>query len=364
MVATFNKELLAMGGLLCRVIYETGMDEIEQMWKRSAASHDDFEHELEDKFAHLLRFLAFRRSAPSPAVSPIMKTAFIRASRGEGIRLLSSTGVKQSTEVRCYSTETCSFLKTTPFLKSSVSPLAESLLTSTSMAPVRDVDMKDILNELQSRSLSEEEMINCLKWRLSLEDSIVKTNTQSLNADFLAAARVFIPAGATKIDRVISLNQIQTYYSPSNGVIRESPLPPHTLPRRLEEALPLNKLAEAFSWKPLSPSVWLQFLAVDGVDSIADEFQITRASFAQRVLLAISEEAWGIKMSPEEKSSTKSVLANVHCIPTNLGMQIPSASYLPNVNMFPNLPIVSLPGAEKKGALQEMVGLDSLSLES
>lgn len=359
MVATFNKELLAMGGLLSRVIYETGMDEIAQMSKRSAANHDDSEHELEDRFAHLLRFFAFRQSTPSPVVSHIMKTAFVGASDGDGIRLLSATGVKQSTEVRRYDAELCSFLKTTPFLKPSVSPLAESLLTSTTIAPVRGVDMKDILNELQSRPLGEEEMIKCLKWRLSLDDSIVGQNIQSLNADFLAAATVFIPAGATKTERVISLGQIQTYYSPSNGVIRGSPLPQHTLPNSLGEALPLPKLAAAFAWKPLSPSVWLKFLAVDGVDSIADEFQISReASFAERVLVTISEEAWGTKMSPGEKSSAKSVLANVPCIPTNLGLQIPSASYFANVNIFPDLPIVSLPNAEKKGPLQRMVGLD------
>jgi hypothetical protein len=361
-IAIFNKELLGMGGLLSRVIYETEMDGISQKWGRSTANHKSFEQESEDNFAHLLRFFGFRQSTPSPVVSYTMKTAFLGASAGDGIRLLSTAGVKLSTEVRRYDEELCGFLKTTPFLKPSVSSRVESLLTSPTIAPVRGVDMKDILNELQSRPLEEEEMIKCLKWRLSLNDSIVKQNAQALNADFVAAATVFIPAGATKTERVVSLGQIRTYFSPSDGVIKDSPLPPHTLPASLGEALPLPKLAAAFSWKPLAPSVWLEFLAVDGVSSISDEFQITREpSFAQKVLVTIAEEAWRSKMSPEEKAKTKAVLANVPCVPTNLGLQMPSASYFANVNIFPDLPIVSLASAEKKGLLRMLVSPDLLS---
>ena len=362
MVVIFNKELLAMGGLLSRVIYETEMDALSQIWGRRTPNGDNSERELENKFAHLLRFFAFRQSTPSPAVSYIMKTAFLGASGGNGIRLLSNIGVKLSTEVRRYDEALCGFLRTTPFLKPGVSSLAESLLTSTT--PVRGVDMKDILNELQSRPLELEEMIKCLKWRLSLDDSVVRQNAQSLNADFLATATVFIPAGATKTERVISLGQIRTYYSPSSGVIRDSPLPPHTLPIGLGEALPSPKLAAAFSWKPLSPSVWLEFLVVSGVDSIADQFQISReASFAQRVLVTIAEEAWGPKMSSEERARAKLVLANVPCIPTNLGLRTPSASYFPNVSIFADLAIVSLADAEKKGPLKRMVRPDLSSVD-
>lgn len=359
MIAIFNKELLAMGGLLSRVIYETEMEAISQKWGRIIANRESSAQESEDDFAHLLRFFAFRQSTPSPVVSYTMKSAFLGASLGNGIKLLSTTGVKLSTEVRRYDEELCGFLKTTPFLKPSISSLAESLLASTTTTPVRGVDMKDILNELQSRPLEEEEMIKCLKWRLSLNDSIVRQNTQSLNADLVAAATVFIPASATKMERVISLGQIRTYCSPSDGIIKDSPLPSHTLPIGLGQALPLPKLSAAFLWKPLSPSVWLEFLTVDGVSSIPDEFQITREpSFAEKVLVTIAEEAWGSQMPPEEKAKTKAVLANVPCIPTNLGLRTPSASYFANVNIFPDLPIVILAGSEEKGPLRMMASPD------
>jgi hypothetical protein len=118
-------------------------------------------------------------------------------------------------------------------------------------------------------------------------------------------------------------------------------------------------LAAAFSWKPLSPPVWLHFLAAEGADSISDEFRInSSAPFAQKVLLTIADEAWGSKMSPEDKSRIKAILADVHCIPTNLGLRVPSASYFANVNIFPDLPIVSIPGADKKGPLQKLVCAD------
>lgn len=342
-----------MGGLLSRVIYETEMDLISQQWALAADAKDA----LEKRFTHILRFFAFRQSTPSPIVSHVMKLAFLGASSSGGIALLSTAGVKPSSEVRRYDEELCGFLKTIPFLRPSVSSQAETLLASAgAIGPIRSVDMKDILAELQSRALDEQEMIKCLKWRLSLNDSIIKQNPKAMTNDFLDAATVFLPAGTTKTERVVSLGLIRTYFQPGHGVIKESPFPPHTLPISLGDALPLPKLAAAFSWRPLSPSAWIQFLAIDGVDSVADEFKIaSSASFSQRVLETVSDEAWESKMNQEEKNGVKSTLANVTCVPTSLGMMTPTASYFSNVNIFPDLPIVSLSKAEKKGPLQSMV---------
>lgn len=240
--------------------------------------------------------------------------------------------------------------------------MAESLLISGTVAPIRDVDMKDILHELHSRQLDEEEMIKCLKWRLSLDDSIVKQHQQFLKDDFLAAAKVSIPAGVIGAGRDITLSEISTFWSPSNGVIKDSPLPPHTLPTRLADALPLDKLAAAFSWKPLSPFVWLQFLAGDAAKTIVDDFRIDRStSFAEQVLVSMAEKAWMSKMSWGERAEIEAALKGVSCIPTNLGLRKPSDSHFPNPDILPGLAIVGVVGVEKEGPLRRMVGVDQQS---
>lgn len=351
-----------MGGCLSRVIYETEMDVISKKWASMPANSSDSNTQtvaLEDRFTHLLKFFAFRASTPSPVVSYTMKMAFLGASTNQGITLLSTAGVRPSSDVRRYDEELFGFLKTIPFLRPSVSSRAESLLSaSNNIAPIRAVDMKDILAELQSRALDEEEMIKCLKWRLSLNEAIIRQNPKAMTTDFLEAATVFIPAGTTKTERVIALSQIQTYFIPSNGVIKDSPLPPHTLPTILGDALPLPRLASAFSWKPLSPSAWLQWLAKDGIDAVSKEYSIsTTPSFAEKVLDLVAEEVWETKLSLVEKNAIVAVLKDVTCIPTSLGMKVPPATYFSNVNVFPDLPIIALPKAEKKRSLQNMVSL-------
>ncbi|KAF8307878.1 hypothetical protein DL93DRAFT_2064506 [Clavulina sp. PMI_390] len=364
-VSIFNKELLAMGGVLSRVIYENEMQVIGQHWSKAVSDTD--KTQVEERFTHLLKFFAFRHSTPSPLISHITKGAFLAASSTQGITLLSTAGVKPSTDVRRYDEELFGFLKTIPFLRPSISARAESLLaTASTIAPIRAVDMRDILSELRSRPLDEEEMVKCLKWRLSIDPAVVRQNPQALTADFLSAATVFLPAGPTKTERVISLELIETYFQPGTGVIKDAPLPQHTLPISLSNALPVAKLASAFLWRPLTPAPWLRFLAVDGIDTIADDYKITSSTtFAERVLDTIAE-AWepptslmmtsmSSAMSSEEKSALKSTLAGVACIPTTLGMMTPSTAYFSNVNIFPDLPIVTLARAEKNGALQRML---------
>lgn len=346
-----------MGGLLSRVIYEAEMDVISKLWGRKTSNPESSRQEAENRFIHLLRFFAFRNSTPHATVSRTMRKSFFTGPANDctGLRLLSTVGVKPSTEVRCYNEERCGFLRTIPYLKPHISSLAES--SHTHDAPIRQVDTADILYELRSRTLDEEEMIKCLKWRLSLDSSVVEQDRQSLEADFLAAAKVLIPAGVTKTKREVSLATISTVCSPSNGVIKDSPLPRHTLPARLAEALPLDKLLATFSWKALALSDWLQFLVVDGVDIITDDFRIDRStSFAQQVFAALAA-AWG-STSPSERNRIKSVLKNVFCIPTDLGSQKPSDSYLPGSGVFSGLPIALLPDAEKEGPLRRVVGVD------
>lgn len=359
-----------MGGTLSRVIYETEMESISTAWSRLPSSSGSIGADsasetakaaLEDRFTHLLQFFAFRQSTPSPVVSHTMKIAFLAASTAQGITLLSTAGVKPSTEVRRYDEDLYAFLKTIPFLRPSVSSRAETLLaSSSSIGPIRAVDMKDILAELSARALDEQEMVKCLQWRVALPDAIVRQAPRAMTADFLAAATVFLPAassgGTTKNERVVSLAMIQTYFVTGMGVIKDAPLPPHTLPISLGDALPLPKLANAFGWKPLAPAAWLQFLAIDGLDSIPDEFKLAMSPpFAQKVIETVAEDVWELRLSAEEKEGVKSVLENVNCVPTNLGQTVPRAAYFSNVNIFPDLPIVSLVKAEKKGPVQRMV---------
>jgi hypothetical protein len=233
--------------------------------------------------------------------------------------------------------------------------------------------MKDILSELSSRALDEAEMIACLRWRLSLDDGIVRANQQALVTDFLNAATVFIPSrnsgGTHTSERVVALSEVRNYYKQSLGVIAKSPLPPRTLPVSLSEQLPITRLAAAFSWTPLTASNWLQHLLAPA-SSIPSDFVLTTSlPFAEKVLSGLAD-VWK-SLPTEERTAIKEALISKTCIPTRVlgnpqdepkadapkpatAMTLPTNSYFPNVDIFPDLPIVTI-GAADKDPLRNLV---------
>ena len=101
-VLVWNRELLYVGGLLSRAVYELELSKIQTMWEGAAESSGtpgpDFRPStaLQDaahqQFLHILKFFTFHRSTPSAKVAELLEDAFYRCSTAP-LRLLSSAGV-------------------------------------------------------------------------------------------------------------------------------------------------------------------------------------------------------------------------------------------------------------------------------
>ncbi|KAG8901739.1 RNA helicase required for poly(A+) mRNA export, partial [Tulasnella sp. 408] len=128
-VSVWNKELLWVGGYLCRFIYESQLATIRTLWDEAVKSQKTpgegisatAREWLESKALHTLKFFTFHPTTPSAVVGLNMEAAFFACARDKGaFPIISSTGVKPASQVRSYSPEYGAFLKNTPMLTESV----------------------------------------------------------------------------------------------------------------------------------------------------------------------------------------------------------------------------------------------------
>jgi hypothetical protein len=286
-----------------------------------------------------------------------METAFFQSSSDYSISIISTVGVRNSRQVRSFNPTFQGFLKTLPMLPSEIAAEATAIVASLrEKGLIIDVSFADVLEELRSRPLSETEMIECLKWRIGLNTDDARSHGKELREQFLAAA-VFSTPAEDGGERVISLSTVQTYVNPRSSVIPvDCPLPSHTLPFSVSKHLSADSLGSLFGWKELSVVDWVSYLASPaGQTVLPPDHNLTISPvFAERVL-GILARAWP-SSSKDQLSQLATLLGGSTCIPTNLGMRKPKEAYLPSVNLFPDLPIVTLPkGTAVKGSLEKVV---------
>jgi len=247
-------------------------------------------------------------------------------------------------------------------------PIAEgaSVMVSTlrDRGMIRDITFADVLGELSQRALSEEEMVECLKWRIALNTSEVKSHDIELRRQFLEAA-VFTAdssiEGGMKPEhagsRVIPLSSIRTYLSPGNVIPPNVPLPPHTLPFSVSKHFKPDSLHTFFGWSDLSIPSWIEYLVTvsSGGRSVfeADNDLTLSAPFAERTL-AIIAKGWN-NNSKVHQERVVELLKDRPIIPTRSGMKVPKEAYFANANVFPDLAIIELPkGTAIKGPMEKV----------
>lgn len=219
-----------------------------------------------------------------------------------------------------------------------------------------DVTFKDVINELNSRSLNEDEMVACLKWRLGLSPEVVRKQSEVIR-ELVKAAAFFIPATEGKPERAVSLGSITTFIDPKGYIPVKAPLPVTTLPFSVSKNLGNTPaLKAAFGWTELGLVSWVAFLvAPDSQASLLPEETITLSAVFAEHVLGIVAKAWST-LGVKDQESLVYILKNQACVPTVAGMKTPDESYLPNVSVFPDLPVVTMPkGSVIKGPLEKLV---------
>src|SRR5262245_9100584 len=110
----YNEELLSMTGILCRVLYEDEIAQIDRLHKELLGVQ-----ELEQRTAHALKHFTFKPSTPNARVGQIIESRFFSCS-AKPLPILSSLGVLSLSSVRVPDPATADFIKLVPVVPTRV----------------------------------------------------------------------------------------------------------------------------------------------------------------------------------------------------------------------------------------------------
>ncbi|CAE6531048.1 unnamed protein product [Rhizoctonia solani] len=368
-VSIWNKELLYVGGLLARAVYELELTSIGELWTGAMGSNTtsptDKDDEgdktlrtwLQGRCLHVLQFFTFHPTTPSSVVAEHFRTAFFTsgATPNHSFPIISTLGVRSAKDVRVYNAAFTGFLKNTPMLPPDIAREGRLMLAALrERGMCSDVTFQDVLDELKARVLDEQETVALLKWRMGLDAELTKAHARELREVFLGAA-VFCLKEDGKQDKVVPLASIRTFINPRTSLIPlDGPLPEHTLPFAISKQLGNADFKGLFGWTELSVPDWVTCLVnptvrkETGVDITLD------AVFAERVLNVIAR-AWP-SLNAAQQQDICHKLSDVPCVPTRAGIKVPAGAYFSNAHVFPDLPIIVMPkGTLVKGALEKVL---------
>ncbi|KIJ62083.1 hypothetical protein HYDPIDRAFT_176650 [Hydnomerulius pinastri MD-312] len=361
-VAIWNKELLYVGGFLSRTAYELELSNIHDLWEGAAKSSGsldfrpppDLEDWLRQRFLHVLKFFTFRASTPSSDVARLLEIAFYGCSTLQ-LKLLSSAGVRAAPDIKEPDPVFSQFLKHLPVLPQAV--IQEGALTVKALQDrgmISPITFTDVLAELRQHPLNEDELVACLKWWTSLNQSNSTVNMAQIRGELLNAA-VLIGADG----KVLPLSSVEYFIDTKRlgtHIPLDGPLPTSLMPLSVTKHFPTAQLA-TFNWRELTVIDWLQHVSKPDVMSNNPEYDFTKSiDWAERVLTILSR-IWS-SLSNDAHGHAKAVFAGKKCIPTSSGLQAPEVSYFPSANMtmFNDLPMVTFPsGLSIKGQMEKLL---------
>lgn len=272
---------------------------------------------------------------------------------------MSSEGIRNAADVRVPDASFQGFLKKLPIIPDDISigarPMIESLQRR---GMIKEISFIDVLEELRHRPLSEPEMIACLKWWIGMQKQSHNTNLLQIRTQLLEAAVVTIGTPGTKDEKIIPLSTVQTFlntrhmgsYIPTDG-----PLPGNLLPISISRSFDPEVLSLVFPWKQLTIIDWLSHVMSPSVAASAVEYDVTQsAPWSERVLMVLAR-AWPT-LPKAAQEDVIAMLRTKSFVPTSAGLKLPEHAYFSSVNLFRDLPIVTLPsGAPVKGPVEKFL---------
>ncbi|KAG6862295.1 hypothetical protein C0995_015992 [Termitomyces sp. Mi166 len=312
---------------------------------------------LRSRSLHALKFFAFHPSTPSAEVSQQLERAFFDCA-GLNFPLISTAGVRNASDIRLPDSSFSLFLKQLPMLPDNIlanAPTTIAILQSRGL--IKSIGFEDVLKELRSRPLTEDEMVACLKWWISVNKEASKFQLAP-QTQFLGAAILSFGAPGSNDEKIIPLSSIRSFINTrtiSAIIPLDGPLPDHLLPPSITKHFAANDLTTSFPWTELSIPDWVGHICSLPVRKANPDVDITlSALWAERVLLVVAK-AWPNLPGPA-KGEIYTHLRTLPCIPTSAGMKTPDQSYFAHANIFNDLPVVMLPsGASIKNPLERVL---------
>ncbi|KAK9450889.1 uncharacterized protein V1518DRAFT_411963 [Limtongia smithiae] len=324
-VKDWNKEMMYMAGVLTRVVYGTEMGSIGLLLPKDKELKDL--SVIFDKATFTMRQFAFEGSTPDARIGDYIATGFWKSATS--IPLVTTKGVKSSTEARAM--EDITFLQDTAMIPKEMYDGAPAFHDQVkALGLIRSVEVQDIKAEFSKRPLNAANMIAFLKWAF-----------KKLRIDELSIADVRAMIGfALLADENMPTVDMRSlaYYHNSVLIPSNMPVPYNCLPYGVAKELS-NDNMEKIGWRSLDVMTWVSFLA-SGYNSLPVEQNLeVTPDFAREVLITVSKQ-WSTSPNSSKISLFES-LRNMTCIPTQKGMKRPGESYLNEVKMFPDLPVVN-----------------------
>ncbi|KAG0267611.1 hypothetical protein BG011_002919 [Mortierella polycephala] len=353
----WNHELLSMAGLLSRALYEDELSQVGNLYNEMILAHqkpDQADDEatatarewFEKRALHALQAFQFHPSTPSPQVSHYIDAYFFRMSTLP-LSILSSHGVKELDKVRIPEPAITKFLTQLPTVPTSVYTGAQKFMDKLEKAgKIQKISFKDILLELESRTLTEAQMVAMLQWWMDFNSKYVVPESET-KAFFQLA---LVCSG----DAVKPLASLKWFVNPKVTPI-DMPLPPNTLPYEITKTFTqpeLFKISE--SWQELSLLEWTKYIVNDPLFEVSPPF-------SEKVLLVLSR-GWG-QLQESAQRAIVAMLAQKTCIPTKHGMKLPNESYFKTVTLFPDLPVMVFTKQPLEKLLASMGARKSVELQ-
>ncbi|KAK9454732.1 hypothetical protein V1511DRAFT_500825 [Dipodascopsis uninucleata] len=324
-VKDWNKEMMYMAGILARIVYGCELKSVGLLVPKDKTSATM--KELYQKAGYTMKQFYFESSTPDPRIGQYIATGFWKSATV--IPLMTGQGVLSSKEVRA--TEDITFLRQVAMVPREMYNEASDFYDQVkSLGMIRDVDVVDVKNEFSSRALDYADTIAFLKW------AIKKLKNGTFSQQDIAGMMSYALLADEKMGTV-DLRSIR-YFHNDRIVPETMPIPFTCLPFKISKEL-RNSDLEMLGWRSLDIVTWIMHMA-DPYNSFEVEQNITMSpDFSTEVLIAISGQ-WR-DMSGSMKSSVIQTLSAITCIPTQKGMKYPKESYLHDVKMFSDLPVVN-----------------------
>jgi hypothetical protein len=354
----WNRELLFVGGFLARSAYELELSNVGALWHGGAAD-TELHQWLSARTIHTLKFFTFHQSTPSPEVSSVLEGAFFSCGINDKFPILSTVGVRSASEVRIPDPLFAGFLKQLPVVPDEVLSNARPMIIALQHRNlIKAITFEDVIRELRERPLSEDEMISCLSWWVSLHKQGENVHLLAIRTELLNSAVLAFGQPGSAGERIIPLNSVKSFVNPRGlgaQIPLEGPLPDYLLPPSTSKHFQPDQLLASLPWSELSILEWAQHICKPSVASTNPEFDINMSAPWAEKVLGVIIRTWP-SLSNEVKAELVALLKDKTCIPTSSGLKRPEEAYFLNANIFNDLPVVTFAsGLAVKGVTEKVL---------
>jgi hypothetical protein len=317
----WNNEVLWVGGFLARIIYEEEM--------HIAKSKDELATQL--GLSTMTRF-AFGPTQPHSGVSQILQKAFFSCCHeprspfpvvsGVGISCASDSQFRQSNK-------DLSFLKRYQILHKEVDPRQHSQIISQYKIPM--FKFGDIVREFET-GVTQDAMKSFFDWwEDTKRNALLSVEAKAAGVKF---CKEFASRGVLRSSHgvKIALRNIKhfTFFS-----LPDDLSPPDNIYIEVAAGVPTRDAVECFGWGQLSLLEWLKYAcaqarqpALNGDPDVGRRISRVLVQFA--LVEGLTRPQW---------NEAAELMKDIKCIPTNMGLRLPSDSYFDEADICHDLPV-------------------------